>query len=98
VDLGILMINEEKNTLQKFLYRRNRMEWLSDGYGNGEVVDISAMDPYSGMELCTPILLGEAIKKIWMANHFQKNQNSQWTHPLTMLNINRSCYVDSIWL
>jgi hypothetical protein len=71
-DLGILMINEEKNTLQKFLYRRNRMEWLSDGYGNGEAVDISAVDPYSGMELCTPILLGEAIKKNWMANHFQK--------------------------
>jgi hypothetical protein len=27
---------------------------------------------------------------------FEKFQNSQWTHPLTKLNINKSCYVDSI--
>jgi hypothetical protein len=37
------------------------MEWLSHGYGNGRVVDIWAVDAYSGMELCTPILLGEAM-------------------------------------
>jgi hypothetical protein len=48
------------------------MEWLSQGYGNWGVVDISAVDAYSKMELCTPILLGVASKKIWMANHFQK--------------------------
>jgi hypothetical protein len=48
------------------------MEWLSHDYGNGGVVDISAVDAYSGMELCTPILLGEASKKNWTANHFQK--------------------------
>jgi hypothetical protein len=48
------------------------MEWLSHDYRNGGVVDISAVDAYSGMELCTPILLGEARKKFWMANHFQK--------------------------
>jgi hypothetical protein len=70
-DLGILIINEKKNTLPKFLFRWNIMEWLSHDYGNGGVVDISAVDAYSRMELCTPILLGEA-KKIWMANHFQK--------------------------
>jgi hypothetical protein len=70
-DLGILMINEEKNTLQKCL--SDEMEWLSHGYGNGGVVDISAVDAYSGMTLCMPILLGEASKKIWMANHFKKN-------------------------
>jgi hypothetical protein len=29
---------------------------------------------------------------------FEKFQNSQWTHPLTKLNINKSCYMDSIWL
>jgi hypothetical protein len=29
---------------------------------------------------------------------FEKIQNSQWTHPLTKLNINKSYYVDSIWL
>jgi hypothetical protein len=59
-DLRILMINEEKNTLQKFCFKRNGMEWLSHDYGNGGVVDISAVHAYSGMELCTPILLGEA--------------------------------------
>jgi hypothetical protein len=63
-DLGILMISEKKNTLEKILFRWNGMEWLSPGYGNGGVVDISAVDAYSRMELCTPILLGEASKKI----------------------------------
>jgi hypothetical protein len=48
------------------------MEWLRHDYGNGGVVDISAVDAYFGIELCTSILLGEASKKIWMANHFQK--------------------------
>jgi hypothetical protein len=71
-DLKILMINEEKNTLQKFLFRWNGIEWLSHDYENGEVVDISAVDAYSGMELCMPILLGEASKNFWMANHFRK--------------------------
>jgi hypothetical protein len=36
------------------------------------VVYILVVDAYSRMELCTPILLGEASKKIWMENHFQK--------------------------
>jgi hypothetical protein len=49
------------------------MEWVSHDYGNGGVVDISAVDTYFGMELHTPILLGAASKKIWMANHFGKN-------------------------
>jgi hypothetical protein len=48
------------------------MEWLSHDYENGGVVDISVVDAHSRMELCTPILLGEASKKNWMANHFQK--------------------------
>jgi hypothetical protein len=47
-----------------------QMKWLSHGYGNGGVVDILMVDAYSGMELCTPILLGEASKKIWVTNHF----------------------------
>jgi hypothetical protein len=71
-DLGVLMINKEKNTLQKFLFRWNGMECLSHYYGNGGVVDISVVDAYSRMELCTPILLGDDSKNIWMANHFQK--------------------------
>jgi hypothetical protein len=48
------------------------MKWLSHDYGNGGVVDISAVDAYSRKELCTPIVLGEASKNIWMANYFQK--------------------------
>jgi hypothetical protein len=48
------------------------MEWLSHDDGNGGVVDILSVDAYSGMDLCTPILLGEASQKFWMANHFQK--------------------------
>jgi hypothetical protein len=46
------------------------LEWLSQDYGNGGVVDISVIDAYFGIELCTPILFGEASKKNWMANHF----------------------------
>jgi hypothetical protein len=71
-DLEILMINKEKSTLKKFLFKWNGMEWLSHDYGNGGDVDISAVDAYCRMELYTPILLGEASKKIWMANHFRK--------------------------
>jgi hypothetical protein len=97
-DLVILMINEEKSTVQKFLFRWNGMEWLSHDYGNGRVVDTLAVDAYSEMELCMPILLGEASKKFEWQIIFEKFQNSQWTHPLTKLNINKSCYVDSIWL
>jgi hypothetical protein len=71
------------------------MEWISYDYGNGGVVDISAVDAYSEMELYTPILLGGASKKIWMTKKFE---NSQWTHLLTKFNINKSWYVNSIWL
>jgi hypothetical protein len=46
------------------------MKWLSHDYGNRGVVDISTVDAYAGMELCTPKLLGEASKKDWMVNHF----------------------------
>jgi hypothetical protein len=40
------------------------MEWLSHDYENGGVMNISTVDAYSRMELYTPILLGEASKKI----------------------------------
>jgi hypothetical protein len=50
----------------------DEMEWLSHDYENMRVMDTSAVDAYSGMELCTPILLGEASKKNLMANHFLK--------------------------
>jgi hypothetical protein len=38
------------------------MEWLSHDYEDGGVVDISAVDAYSRVELCTVIFLGEAGK------------------------------------
>jgi hypothetical protein len=43
-------------------FRWNRMEWLSHDYEDGGVVDISAVDAYSRVELCTVIFLGEAGK------------------------------------
>jgi hypothetical protein len=80
-DLGILMINEEKNTLQKFLFRWNGMEWLSHDYGNGRVVDISVVDAYSGMELCMPILLDEASKKMDCKSFLKKFKTHNWHIP-----------------
>jgi hypothetical protein len=32
--------------------------WLNHDYGDGGVVDILAVDAYSGVELCTPIFFG----------------------------------------
>jgi hypothetical protein len=34
--------------------------WLNHDYGDGRVVDILMVDVYSGVELCTPIFMGEA--------------------------------------
>jgi hypothetical protein len=48
------------------------MGWLSHDDGNEGVVDILAVDAYSGMKLCTSILLAEASKKICMTDHFKK--------------------------
>jgi hypothetical protein len=36
--------------------------WQNHDYGDGGVVDILAVDANSGVELCTPIFLGEASK------------------------------------
>jgi hypothetical protein len=38
--------------------------WLNHDYGDGGIVHILAVDAYSGVEVCTPIILGEASKKI----------------------------------
>jgi hypothetical protein len=38
------------------------MVWLIHDYEDMGVVDISVVDAYSEMELCTPIFLGEASK------------------------------------
>jgi hypothetical protein len=34
--------------------------WLNHDYGDGGVMDILAVETYSGVELCTPIFLGDA--------------------------------------
>jgi hypothetical protein len=36
--------------------------WLNHDYGDGGVVDISAVDTYFGVEVSTPIYLFEASK------------------------------------
>jgi hypothetical protein len=66
--------------------------WLNHDFGDGGVADILAVDAYSGVEVCTPIFLGEASKSF-----LKKKSKLKWTHPLTKLNTNKSCYVDNIW-
>jgi hypothetical protein len=39
-------------------------------------VDISAVDTYSGVEVCTPIFLGEARNHVGSKSFFKKFQNS----------------------
>jgi hypothetical protein len=34
--------------------------WLNHDYEDGGVVDILVVDSYSGVQVCTPIFLGEA--------------------------------------
>jgi hypothetical protein len=34
--------------------------WLNIDYGDVGVVDILAVDTYSGVDVCTPIFMGEA--------------------------------------
>jgi hypothetical protein len=51
--------------------------WLNHGYGDGGVVDILAVDAYYRVDVCTPIFLGEARKKILVVNHFRKNFKTQ---------------------
>jgi hypothetical protein len=53
----------------------------------GGVVDILVVDAYSGMELCTPIFLGESSNKFREGKmDLKRFQNSKRTHTLTKLN------------
>jgi hypothetical protein len=72
------MIFDEKNHFFK-----------NHGYGDVEVVDISVVDAYSGVEVWMLIFMGEASKSF-----LKKNSNLNWRHPLTKININKSCYVE----
>jgi hypothetical protein len=59
------------------------------------VVDISAVDTYSGVEVCTPIFLGERLtNNVGSKLLFEKNSKLSWTHPLTKFNTNKSSYVE----
>jgi hypothetical protein len=46
----------------KILFKWHGMIWLIHDYEDGGVVDISAVNTYSEVELCMPIFLGEARK------------------------------------
>jgi hypothetical protein len=72
---------------------------LNHDYEDGGVVDISVVDTYSGVELCTSIFLVRLANNLsgWQII-FKKIQNSKWTHPLRKLNTIKSCYVENIWL
>jgi hypothetical protein len=37
--------------------------WLNHDYGDGGVVDILVLDAHSGVEVCTPIFVGEATNE-----------------------------------
>jgi hypothetical protein len=50
-----------ENKLQIFLWMG--WKWLQHEYENEGVADILMVDTYSGMDLCTPIFLGEASKQ-----------------------------------
>jgi hypothetical protein len=45
--------------------------WLNHDYGDAGVVNILVVDAYFGVEVYTPIFLGEASKKNLGANHFR---------------------------
>jgi hypothetical protein len=34
--------------------------WINRDYGDGGVLDILEVDAYSGVDVCTPIFMGEA--------------------------------------
>jgi hypothetical protein len=58
--------------------------WLNHDYGDGRVTDILVVDVYSGVEVCTPIFLGETSKsflkkkiKTQMDTSLNKSQHKQ---------------------
>jgi hypothetical protein len=77
-----------------------RPTWLNHDYGDGGVVNILTVNVYSGVEVCTPIFLGEGSKIFFTLSQiiFEKKSKLNWTHPLIKLNTNKSSYVDNIWL
>jgi hypothetical protein len=46
--------------------------WLKHDYGDGRVVNILAVDAYSGVEVCMPIFLVRLAKKFLGSKSFLK--------------------------
>jgi hypothetical protein len=64
--------------------------WLNHDYGDGGVVDILAVDAYSGVELCTPKnFCVRLANNVGSKSFLKKNSKLKWTHPLTKLNTTR---------
>jgi hypothetical protein len=66
--------------------------------GDMGVVDILVVDAYSGVELCLPIFFWVRLANNVGSKSFLIFLKLKWTHPLTNLNTNKSCYVKNIWL
>jgi hypothetical protein len=58
------------------------LTWLNHDYGDGGVVDILAVDAYSGVDVWTPIFWVRLVIFFLGSKSF--------------LNTNKSCYVDNI--
>jgi hypothetical protein len=88
---------------KQFVFKHS-FKWDGSGYTEiyeigGVAENLSVVDAYPKMDLCTPNFFCEASSKIlWRKNHFEKFKSSRRTHPLTKLNENKSCYVEYIWL
>jgi hypothetical protein len=61
-------------------------------------MDILAVDAYSRVDVCTLMFMGEASNYCGWQIICEKISKLIWTHPLTKLNTNKSCYADTIWL
>jgi hypothetical protein len=95
---GIFEMCEEKTIFFKLSFKWDRSGYTKIYEIGGVAEKLSALDAYSGMDLCTPKkCLGEASSKIsCRKNHFEKFKSSRRTYPLTKLNKNKSCYVEYI--
>jgi hypothetical protein len=70
-------------------------KWLHHENENWGVVGISTVDAYSGINLYTAIFWVTLATRFHKGKKvdFKRFQNSKITHPLTKINMNKSCYV-----
>jgi hypothetical protein len=104
-------IRGEKSLLQKLRFKWNGMEWLSVNIGGGHIFWNGVMHGNMAKPRsrrwgsCGYIGGGRIFRSGCMHADifnsqiiFKKSWKLKWTHPLTKLNTNKSCYVDNIWL